>query len=135
VLTQSFNRMTRQLDARRDTERHRAELESARGYLESILANLSTGVLVFDRRFVLRTANEGALTILNDDFDGVVSVARTNGRASRCSAPSFANSSRPPGITSGRPSWILDRRRRHASGCCSTAPAGDQWRRRRGGVR
>mgnify|MGYP003607480206 FL=1 len=76
VLTQSFNRMTRQLDeARRDTERHRAEVESARGYLESILANLSTGVLVFDRRFVLRTVNEGALTILNDDFDGVVSVA------------------------------------------------------------
>ncbi len=76
VLTQSFNRMTRQLDeARRDTERHRAEVESARGYLESILANLSTGVLVFDRRFVLRTVNEGALTILNDDFEGVVSVA------------------------------------------------------------
>ncbi|WP_434514540.1 ATP-binding protein [Dechloromonas sp. ARDL1] len=76
VLTQSFNRMTRQLDeARRETERHRAELESARGYLESILANLSTGVLVFDRRFVLRTVNEGALTILGDDFDGVVSVA------------------------------------------------------------
>ncbi|MCG2575841.1 ATP-binding protein [Dechloromonas sp. XY25] len=76
VLTQSFNRMTRQLDdARRDTERHRAELESARGYLESILANLSTGVLVFDRRFVLRTVNEGALTILNDEFDGVISVA------------------------------------------------------------
>ncbi|MFN4341805.1 MAG: ATP-binding protein [Azonexus sp.] len=76
VLTQSFNRMTRQLDeARRDTERHRAEVESARGYLESILANLSTGVLVFDRRFVLRTVNEGALTILSDDFEGLVSVA------------------------------------------------------------
>jgi nitrogen fixation/metabolism regulation signal transduction histidine kinase len=73
VLTQSFNRMTRQLDdARRETERHRAELESARGYLESILANLSTGVLVFDRRFVLRTVNEGALTILNDDFIGLI---------------------------------------------------------------
>jgi nitrogen fixation/metabolism regulation signal transduction histidine kinase len=73
VLTQSFNRMTRQLDdARRETERHRAELESARGYLESILANLSTGVLVFDRRFVLRTVNEGALTILADDFSGLV---------------------------------------------------------------
>ena len=73
VLTQSFNRMTRQLDdARRETERHRAELESARGYLESILANLSTGVLVFDRRFVLRTVNEGALTILSDDFTGLI---------------------------------------------------------------
>ena len=76
VLTQSFNRMTRQLDdARRETERHRAELESARGYLESILANLSTGVLVFDRHFVLRTVNEGALTILSDDFDGLIGAA------------------------------------------------------------
>ncbi len=79
VLTQSFNRMTRQLDdARRETERHRAELESARGYLESILANLSTGVLVFDRHFVLRTVNEGALTILSDDFLGLVGSAAEN---------------------------------------------------------
>ena len=73
VLTQSFNQMTRQLnEARHETERHRSELESARGYLESILANLSAGVLVFDRSFVLRTVNEGALTILNDDFTGLI---------------------------------------------------------------
>ncbi len=73
ILTQSFNQMTRQLDdARRETERHRAELESARAYLESILANLSAGVLVFDRHFVLRTVNEGALTILSDDFEGLI---------------------------------------------------------------
>ncbi|WP_170291421.1 sensor histidine kinase [Dechloromonas hortensis] len=79
ILTQSFNQMTRQLDdARRETERHRAELESARGYLESILANLSAGVLVFDRRFVLRTINEGALTVLNDDFQGLVGESVEN---------------------------------------------------------
>ena len=73
VLTQSFNRMTRQLaDARRENERHRNELEAARGYLESILANLSGGVLVFDRHFVLRTVNEGALNILNDDFNELI---------------------------------------------------------------
>ena len=73
VLTQSFNRMTRQLDdARRDTERHRVEVESARAYLESILANLSAGVLVFDRRFMLRTVNAGAQAILEDDFTGLV---------------------------------------------------------------
>ena len=72
ILTRSFKQMTSQLDeARRDNERHRAELEAARAYLESILANLSAGVLVFDRRFVLRTVNEGALTILVDDFAGL----------------------------------------------------------------
>jgi nitrogen fixation/metabolism regulation signal transduction histidine kinase len=79
VLTQSFNRMTRQLDdARRETDRHRTELESARAYLESILANLSAGVLVFDRDFCLRTVNEGALTILDDDFSGLIGLAPEN---------------------------------------------------------
>ncbi|MCL2829149.1 MAG: ATP-binding protein [Betaproteobacteria bacterium] len=72
ILTQSFNRMTHQLDeARRETERHRAEMEAARSYLESILANLSAGVLVFDRNFRLRTVNEGALILLQDDFSGL----------------------------------------------------------------
>ncbi len=76
VLTRSFKQMTSQLDeARRDNERQRAELEAARAYLESILANLSAGVLVFDRRFVLRTVNEGALTILADDFAGLLGEA------------------------------------------------------------
>jgi nitrogen fixation/metabolism regulation signal transduction histidine kinase len=75
VLTQSFNQMTRQLgEARHETERHRGELESARAYLESILANLSAGVLVFDRSFVLRTVNEGARTILADDFSGLLGL-------------------------------------------------------------
>ena len=69
VLTQSFNQMMRQLnEARRDTERHRSEVESARAYLESILANLSAGVLVFDPSFQLRTVNQGARAILNEDF-------------------------------------------------------------------
>ena len=73
ILTQSFNQMTRQLnEARYDTERHRAEVESARAYLELILANLSTGVLVFDHRFILRTVNQGAQTILDDDFTGLL---------------------------------------------------------------
>ena len=76
VLTQSFNQMTRQLnEARRETERHRAEVESARAYLESILANLSAGVLVFDRCFLLRTVNPGALAILRDDFVGLLGEA------------------------------------------------------------
>jgi nitrogen fixation/metabolism regulation signal transduction histidine kinase len=76
ILTHSFNRMTRQLDdARHDTERHRAEVESARAYLESILANLSAGVLVFDRQFRLRTVNDGAQAILDDPFAGLLGEA------------------------------------------------------------
>lgn len=71
VLTHSFNSMTQQLgDARAEADRHRAELETAQAYLESVLANLSTGVLAFDARYRLRAANQGALTILNDDLAG-----------------------------------------------------------------
>jgi nitrogen fixation/metabolism regulation signal transduction histidine kinase len=71
VLTQSFNRMTRQLqEARGTAERSRAEVESARAYLESVLANLSTGVLAFSAEGHLRAANHGALQILDDDLAG-----------------------------------------------------------------
>lgn len=71
VLTQSFNRMTRQLeDARAAAERSRTEVESARAYLESVLANLSTGVLAFSPEGHLRAANHGALSILQDDLAG-----------------------------------------------------------------
>ncbi|MBV2234115.1 MAG: HAMP domain-containing protein [Sterolibacterium sp.] len=70
VLTQSFNRMTRQLDeARQETERHRHKVEAASAYLESVLANLSSGVMAFDRNFVLRANNRGASTILDDPLN------------------------------------------------------------------
>ncbi len=71
VLTHSFNSMTQQLaEAHAAAEHHRKELEAAQAYLESVLANLSTGVLAFDLRFRLRAANRGALTILGDDLAG-----------------------------------------------------------------
>jgi nitrogen fixation/metabolism regulation signal transduction histidine kinase len=71
VLTQSFNRMTRQLqEARGAAERSSAEVEAARAYLESVLANLSTGVLAFSAEGHLRAANHGALQILDDDLAG-----------------------------------------------------------------
>ena len=71
VLTQSFNRMTRQLDdARALAERRRAEVEGARAYLESVLANLSAGVLAFDAGGRLRAANHGATDILGDNLAG-----------------------------------------------------------------
>ncbi len=68
-LTQSFNAMTRQLsDARAAVERNRIALENAKAYLESVLANLSAGVFVFDRQFRLTTANAGAQRILRQSF-------------------------------------------------------------------
>ena len=71
VLTQSFNRMTRQLeDARAVAERNRAAVESARAYLESVLANLSTGVLAFSADGKLRAANHGAMQVLGDELAG-----------------------------------------------------------------
>ncbi|THF62025.1 sensor histidine kinase [Pseudothauera rhizosphaerae] len=71
VLTQSFNQMTRQLDdARAVAERNRAAVESARAYLESVLANLSTGVLAFAENGTLRAANRGAMDILGDRLEG-----------------------------------------------------------------
>ncbi|WP_018992856.1 sensor histidine kinase [Aromatoleum toluclasticum] len=71
VLTQSFNRMTRQLVEARDlAERNRAAVESSRAYLESVLANLSTGVLAFAADGTLRAANAGAMAILQDELEG-----------------------------------------------------------------
>lgn len=73
TLTQSFNAMTRQLDeARAAVERNRAQLENAKTYLESILANLSAGVLVFDHDFRLMTTNQGADRILRTDFSVIL---------------------------------------------------------------
>jgi nitrogen fixation/metabolism regulation signal transduction histidine kinase len=68
VLTQSFSRMTRQLnEARASVEQQQAQLESAKAYLENILANLTAGVLVFTAQMRLATANQGAEAILGLD--------------------------------------------------------------------
>jgi nitrogen fixation/metabolism regulation signal transduction histidine kinase len=65
VLTESFNTMTQQLaDAKAKTEESRRATETTRAYLESILGNLSAGVLAFDQHYRLRTANASAAVIL-----------------------------------------------------------------------
>ncbi|SIT35195.1 Integral membrane sensor signal transduction histidine kinase [Paraburkholderia piptadeniae] len=68
-LTQSFNAMTRQLsEARAAVEANRVALEHSKAYLESILANLTAGVFVFDRQFRLMTVNRGAERIFRQPF-------------------------------------------------------------------
>jgi nitrogen fixation/metabolism regulation signal transduction histidine kinase len=69
VLTESFNSMTRQLDeARKVVESNRIALETAKASLENILANLSAGVLVFDRELRLSISNRGAAEILGGEL-------------------------------------------------------------------
>ena len=76
VLTQSFNRMTRQLeDARAAAQRNGAAVEAARAYLESVLANLSAGVLAFSADGRLRAANHGAMQVLGDTLTGFEDIA------------------------------------------------------------
>lgn len=71
-LTRSFNAMTRQLDdARRQVEKNRQQLERSNVYLESILGNLSSGVLVFDEAFRVAMFNQGAQSILRTDLRSV----------------------------------------------------------------
>lgn len=71
VLTQSFNQMTRQLEeARAQADRSRHAVETARVYLESVLANLSAGVLAFGEDGRLRASNHGAVDILGDELEG-----------------------------------------------------------------
>jgi nitrogen fixation/metabolism regulation signal transduction histidine kinase len=75
-LTQSFNAMTRQLaEARLAVEKNRVALEHSKAYLESILANLTAGVFVFDRQFRLMTANPGAERIFRQPFQTQLGVA------------------------------------------------------------
>ncbi len=68
VLTQSFNTMRQQLgEARATAERNQAQLADAHTYVQSILANLSAGVLAFDESLRLRSFNHSASAILDAD--------------------------------------------------------------------
>jgi nitrogen fixation/metabolism regulation signal transduction histidine kinase len=71
VLTQSFNTMTRQIaDATDAMERNQQQLEDAKTYLETILSNLTSGVLTFDERLYVKTMNAAASEILSVPVGG-----------------------------------------------------------------
>ena len=76
VLTEAFNMMTAQLaEAQQRTEESRRATETTRAYLESILGNLSAGVLAFDDGYRLRTANASAAVILQQPLAELTGVA------------------------------------------------------------
>jgi len=65
VLISSFNSMTSQLeDATNSSEKDRERLEIARTFLETILAHLTTGVIVLDQAKIIRLNNIAASKIL-----------------------------------------------------------------------
>ncbi len=65
ALTGLFNQMTLQLaDAKTTSEQQQRQAEDAKAYLESMLAHLSSGVLVVNEQFRLRSVNSSAAQIL-----------------------------------------------------------------------
>jgi nitrogen fixation/metabolism regulation signal transduction histidine kinase len=65
-LTRQFNNMTKQLsDARKS-------LQESKDFSESVLANLTAGVCVFDASYRLLIANEGAKRILEKDITQLI---------------------------------------------------------------
>ena len=75
VLTDSFNRMTRQLaDGRERDLKHQHQIENANAFLENLLRNLSAGVLAFDHELRLRSANHSAAVILQQPIAELVDL-------------------------------------------------------------
>ena len=69
ILVRSFNSMTRQLDqATQTSENNQIRLESARSYLETVLAHLSSGVIVINDDMEIKSFNIAASKILQVDL-------------------------------------------------------------------
>jgi nitrogen fixation/metabolism regulation signal transduction histidine kinase len=76
TLTRSFNAMTAQLaEARHQAEASRQALEASRAYLQSVLDNLSAGVLVLDDGLRLTLANPSATRVLRVAVQGSIGHA------------------------------------------------------------
>src|SRR5262249_60395940 len=66
--------LARLAQAQQKEEEDRRAIETTRAYLESVLGNLSTGVLAFDSGFRLRTANPSAAVILQQPLAELIDV-------------------------------------------------------------
>jgi nitrogen fixation/metabolism regulation signal transduction histidine kinase len=75
-LTRSFASMTEQVaDARRTVQLSMAQVDAARANLQTILDNLTAGVIVMDEHGLVRSSNPGAARILK------VSIANYEGKS------------------------------------------------------
>ena len=65
-LVESFNDMTRRIAKSQDeTKAASIEVEQQRAYLETVLSNLTAGVISFGANYTIRTANQAAYRILH----------------------------------------------------------------------
>lgn len=65
-LVESFNEMTRRIArSRNETKAAGVVVEHQRAYLETVLSNLTTGVISFGASYKIRTANQAAYRILH----------------------------------------------------------------------
>ena len=65
-LVESFNEMTHRIALSRDeTKAASIEVENQRAYLETVLSNLTAGVISFSDTYKIRTANQAAYRILH----------------------------------------------------------------------
>ena len=70
ILVESFNDMTHRIHrAQVQSKRSQQEAEIQRAYLETVLGHLSSGVLTFNQRLLLRTHNPAAGQILGADLE------------------------------------------------------------------
>ena len=88
VLTQSFNQMIRDLsESRRVIDEQRRRAEQAQAYLERILANISSGVIVLDRTGRVITANAAARRILGEESCRTgIELSKIEPELSRCTS-------------------------------------------------
>jgi len=81
-LAESFNEMTQALKAASQAaEASRAQLQAQREFLETVLANLSSGVVTLDERDRLITVNAACVRILGlpEDLAGALAQSRQQG--------------------------------------------------------
>ena len=75
-LVRSFNDMTHKIAiAQQQAQESQEQLETQHAYLETVLANLSSGVLTLDRENHLRTHNLAASQILNVDLSNYQEIS------------------------------------------------------------
>lgn len=80
LLTSSFNTMTQRLqETSLSRQRYQQELTKANGYLESVLSNLSPGVMVLDNRLRVKSMNRSAQNLLPVNWQGPMNLSEMEG--------------------------------------------------------